>query len=350
MLDGLPGHPPSGLLLVDKPAGVTSFQLVNHVRHCLVRSDPRLKNKGRRGKGGRPPRFKCGHAGTLDPLATGLLVVLVGKGSRLSHFLLGLDKSYAATVRFGQETDSLDSDGQVVATSENIPAEPAVVEGALEDFRGEVQQIPPLISALKRDGQSLHKLVRAGKEVAPPEPRTVIFHDLQLLATRWPDPGGHHEADLLVRCSSGTYIRSLARDLATSLDTLGHLTGLRRLTVGPFSVDDALQDVMEADAPRLLAALRPLSEALPQSPRLVLDGERLRHVQQGGQPEADWLADLEFPPVEVGKSGRLFRLVAPGGRLVAVGKLDAESGDVPRLAAVIPGTEESDQSAADPTE
>lgn len=330
------GHPPSGLLLIDKPTGVSSFQVVDHVRRCFLRADPRLQNRGRRGKGGRPPRFKCGHAGTLDPLATGLLVVLVGKGSRLSHFLLGLDKSYAATVRFGEETDSLDSDGQVTETAP-VPDDPAALAEALPRFRGDIQQVPPLISALKQDGQALYKKVRAGQEVTPPQPRPVSIRRLEVLQSRWPDRGAlqpEYEADLVVECSSGTYIRSLARDLARAVGTVGHLRALRRLTVGPFRVEDALQDVLNLGSEELLAGMRPLGAALPQVPALVLDPDQRRRVRQGGQPEPDWLAALPFPPVAVGKAGPLFRLETPSGRLLAVGSLNEDG--TPRLAAVIP--------------
>ncbi len=351
----VPGTPPSGLLLIDKPAGVTSFQVVNQVRKVFVQADSSLQKKPRRGKGGRPPRFKCGHAGTLDPLATGLLLVLVGKGSRLSHFLLGLDKSYAATVRFGQETDSLDSDGLVTATAP-VPESGDALRAVLPEFVGDLQQVPPLISALKQDGQALHRRVRAGQEVAPPPPRPVRIASLELADLRWPGggeepaadarPDSHShahpdippEADLVVCCSSGTYIRSLARDVARAAGTVGHITALRRLTVGPFSVDDALTDIMSAGQEELRAALRPLSDALPQVPALVLDPRQEDLVLQGGQPLPGWLDGLESPAVAVGKAGRLFKMVGSDGCLVAVGRLetDEEGVELPRLAAVIP--------------
>ncbi len=229
-------NPDSGILLVDKPAGVTSFGVVNRVRQRLVSAFPALSPK-RTGRGGpRPPRFKCGHAGTLDPLATGLLVVLIGKGSRLSPFLMGLDKSYLATVRFGALTDTLDSEGEITATGPP-PPDAAAVEACLEGFRGEIMQVPPVFSALKQGGQSLHRKVRSGQDYTEPEARPVTIGRLELprfpLGTAEDDPD---EVDLVVGCSSGTYIRSLARDLAVAAGSAGHITALRRLEVGPFAV------------------------------------------------------------------------------------------------------------------
>ena len=227
-----------GILLVDKPAGVTSFAVVNHVRRALVDAFPELAPapRPRQSGGPKPPRFKCGHAGTLDPLATGLLMVLVGKGSRLAPFLMGLDKTYAATVRFGTGTDTLDREGQVVGTAP-VPDSPEAVTACLAGFRGDIMQIPPVISALKKDGQPLYKLVRSGQDVPEPEARPVTIHQLG-------DDGcalGRRrttircaEIDLEVGCSSGTYIRSLARDLARAAGSEGHIQELRRLEVGSF--------------------------------------------------------------------------------------------------------------------
>lgn len=340
-----PGPPPAvgsgGILLVDKPAGVTSFQVVERVRRQLLGAYPDLQpRRGPRPAGApKPPRFKCGHAGTLDPLATGLLVVLVGKGSRLSPFLMGLDKTYAATVRFGAATTTLDSEGEVTATAP-VPADVSVVVEVLPRFRGELLQVPPLISALKRDGQALYKRVRAGEEVAEPEARPVIISRLELTASRWPgqSPAGPvHEVDLLVDCGSGTYIRSLARDLALAAGSQGHITQLRRLGVGPFRVEDALPGVMDLRGPELAAALKPLAAALPAAPVLVLDAVEAGQVRQGGQPLPPWLDRLDHLPLAHGKHGRLFRMVDRAGELVALGVVDGETG-LPRSAVVIPET------------
>jgi len=330
---------PGGILLVDKPAGVTSFGVVNRVRKSLVRAFPELVPARPRGGGPRPPRFKCGHAGTLDPSATGLLLVLVGRSSRLAPFLLGLSKSYAATVRFGSATDTLDSEGEVTGTAP-LPTATALDEH-LDNFRGDILQVPPVISALKRDGRPLYERARAGEDVAEPDARPVTINRLELTATR-PDPANGDlvaEADLIVDCTSGTYIRSLARDLARSAGSEGHLVGLRRLTIGPFRVDDAVSGIMELSGEDLAQALRPASEALPHLPGLQADDQEKARILQGGQPESSWLDRLDGP-LEMGKTGELFRILDTTGRLLAVGKKDEKTGE-PRLAAVIATADEA---------
>lgn len=339
-------NPVDGIMLVDKPSGVTSFAVVNHVRRALVETIPELatrRRQGRRPKGApRPPRFKCGHAGTLDPLATGLLVLLVGKGSRLAPFLMGLDKTYLATVRFGTGTDTLDREGQVVATGP-VPSGPEEVAASLSLFKGDLMQIPPVISALKKNGQPLYKWARSGQDVPEPDPRPVTIHKLEMTGARWgvpvvdaPDESAY-EVELEVACSSGTYIRSLARDLARAVGSEGHIHSLRRLEVGPFSVSDALNDVMDHRGEDLLKAVLPLSAGLPHVLAMTLDEGEVLAVRQGHQPQVDWLDRLDGPPAAVGKSGRLFRMLDGAGELVAVGKLEAETGD-PRIAAVISNT------------
>ena len=334
-----------GILLVDKPSGMTSFAVVKHVRQVLIRAYPDLaprRGQGRRHAGGsKPPRFKCGHAGTLDPLATGLLIVLVGKGSRLASFLMGLDKTYAATIRFGGGTDTLDREGETICTAP-VPDSPEKVSACLAGFRGETMQIPPVISALKKDGQPLYKLARSGQDVPEPDARPVTIHRLEMTGSRWGIPADEsaeepvHEVDLEVACASGTYIRSLARDLARAADSEGHIHSLRRLTVGPFAVADAVSDVMEQGGESLIRALRPLSAALPQVPAMTLDEDEVASVRLGLQPRSNWLERLAEDPLAAGKSGRLFRMLDGAGDLVSIGKLDDETGE-PRIAAVIPG-------------
>jgi tRNA pseudouridine55 synthase len=333
---------PGGILLIDKPAQVTSFQVVNHVRRQLVAAYPELQPRRRGGRRGgpKPPRFKCGHAGTLDPLATGLLVVLVGKGSRLSPFLMGMDKTYAATVRFGAATDTLDSGGQVTATAA-VPEDPAVLQDVLPNLTGDIMQVPPLISALKRDGKALYKRVRAGEDVAEPEARPVTISRLQITGTRWPaevDGEKVFEADLLVSCSSGTYIRSLARDLAFAIGSEGHIRQLRRLVIGPFKVTEAVPGVMQLDGPALAQAMRPLAEALPLAPCLELNEQEAALVRQGGQPRPEWLQRLDGQPRAAGKGEALFLMLDAAGGLVAVGQLDSPGG-LPRTSVVIPAAE-----------
>lgn len=330
----------NGILLVDKPAGVTSFAVVNHVRRALVTAYPQLTARGRgikRQPGQpKPPKFKCGHAGTLDPLATGLLVVLVGKGSRLSPFLMGLDKSYGATIRFGLTTDTLDRDGQVMSQCD-VPQSVEVVLACLDRFQGPINQVPPLISALKRNGQPLYKLARSGQDVPEPEARPVTIGGIQPTGQRWGESQAEdtvYELDLDVTCSSGTYIRSLARDLAQAAGTEGIIQQLRRLTVGPFSVTDAVTGVMDLSGEALAEHMLPLAAALPDVPFLSLSDVETDQVHEGGQPDPSWLERLSGDPVPSGKHGRLFRLLDPGGDLVAVCQLDDET-NAPKLMAVI---------------
>jgi tRNA pseudouridine55 synthase len=322
-----------GILLVDKPSGVTSFDVVDSVRRRLVAADPGLAPRGGRGRGPRPPRFKCGHAGTLDPLATGLLLVLVGRGSRLSPYLLGLDKTYRATVRFGTATDTLDREGDTTATAD-LPRDEAAVVTAMTSLRGDILQAPPLISALKRDGRALHERVRAGEDVAPPEPRPVTISRFELLAVR--GDGGVAEADFEIACSSGTYVRSLARDLAEAAGSVGHVAELRRLSIGPFTVQEALPGAMDLAGAELAAAVRPLADALPHVPVLDLTAAEADFVRSGGQPDPGWRGRLPARIPDCGKAGPIFRMLDEDGMLVAVGRIDETTG-TPRTAAVMSG-------------
>ncbi len=213
---------PSGLVIVDKPAGLTSHDVVARIRRMA----------GTR---------RVGHAGTLDPMATGVLVVGVQKATRLLGHLALTEKEYAATIRLGQATDSGDADGQIVSsvTSTSTVAGRAAAEltagevtEALAAFTGEIQQVPPGISAIKVAGKRAYQLTREG---APPKlaARTVTVRELVLVAVR--PAGDLLDADVKVTCSSGTYIRAIARDVGTALGVGGHLTALRRTRVGPYT-------------------------------------------------------------------------------------------------------------------
>lgn len=202
----------SGCVVVDKPAGCTSHDVVDQVRKAL----------GTR---------KVGHAGTLDPDATGVLVLGVGLGTKLLQFVTGSDKSYEGTVRFGVETATLDAAGEVTATHD-MTVDLDQVAAATRDFVGDIEQIPPMVSAIKVDGKRLHELAREGKEIAR-EARPVTVGRFDVAPTD--DPLLY---SLSIDCSSGTYIRSLAADLGTALGGGAHLASLRRTAVGPFTLDD----------------------------------------------------------------------------------------------------------------
>jgi len=203
----------NGLLLVDKEQDWTSHDVVNFVRRRFNLS-------------------KCGHCGTLDPFATGLLVLLLGKATKLQDQLLGQDKIYAGTIHFGVETDSEDRTGKITAEADIVSITEATVAAASQTFLGPQMQTPPMVSALKVKGQPLYKLARQGKVIAR-EPRPISIHSFALTAFRLP------EVDFVVHCSKGTYIRTLAADLGRLLGCGAHLQELRRLASGDFRVEDA---------------------------------------------------------------------------------------------------------------
>jgi tRNA pseudouridine55 synthase len=216
----------SGVLVVDKPRGPTSFAAVRQVRAALAR------------RWQRPARaLKVGHGGTLDPMASGVLPLCAGEATKLAPFLLAADKEYLATVRFGVETDTLDAEGQEVARAAQASIDKldaATIEAALPALRGAITQVPPMFAALKRDGRPLYEYARAGETVER-APRPVTVHELVLLGFEAPDT-----AHLRVVCSKGTYVRVLAADLGRALGTGAHLTALRRVASGPFHLRAAL--------------------------------------------------------------------------------------------------------------
>jgi tRNA pseudouridine55 synthase len=202
-----------GLVVVDKPGGLTSHQVVARVRRLA----------GTR---------KVGHAGTLDPMATGVLVLGVDRATRLLGHLMLTEKRYDATVRLGVTTTTDDAEGEVTATASTTALDEASVRAAFATQVGEIEQVPSAVSAIKVDGKRAYQRVRDGEEVALAA-RAVTVHELEVTAVRG------DEVDISVRCSSGTYIRAIARDVGAALGVGGHLTALRRTAVGPFDVDSA---------------------------------------------------------------------------------------------------------------
>ena len=242
-----------GILIIDKPHGLTSHDVITRIRRVTkVR--------------------QVGHAGTLDPMATGVLVVCLGQATRISEYLFGHDKAYRATIRLGIETNTYDADGEIVATHE-VSIDRAAVEQALAQFIGEIQQVPPMYSAIKRDGRKLYELARHGIEIERAA-RSVIVHSIELRDYAAPD------ITLDVQCSAGTYIRSIAHDLGEALGTGGHLIELRRTASGPFTIDQAISlDELEKAAAEFQwhTYLRPIDEALSTWPLVVLaEPDRLR--------------------------------------------------------------------------
>jgi tRNA pseudouridine55 synthase len=262
------GRDLDAILLVDKPAGPTSNEVVVRLRRAL---------------GAR----KAGHCGSLDPPATGLLPICFGRATAVSAFLLDADKTYAATARFGAATTTLDATGDVVRTAGTEHLDEARVRRATERFVGDIEQIPPMVSALKKDGVRLHELARAGEEVER-EPRAVRIERFELLAFRPVGSAGVPEADFEIRCSKGTYIRTLLDDLGTALDCAAHTALLRRTGVGPWRAPLVMHDLEEVE--RLCAdggwrgadaLLLELESGLADLPVVDIDGGEKRWFVHG---------------------------------------------------------------------
>lgn len=207
----------AGVLLVDKPGGMTSHDVVARARRAL----------GTR---------KIGHAGTLDPMATGLLVLGVESATRLLTFIVGLDKTYEATIRLGATTDTDDADGEIQTTTDAAAIDPAAITASIAELTGEISQVPSRVSAIKVAGRRAYDLARAGEDVQLAARRVTVARFDVLDARR---EGGFVDLDVVVDCTSGTYIRALARDLGAALGVGGHLTALRRTRIGPFGLDGA---------------------------------------------------------------------------------------------------------------
>jgi tRNA pseudouridine55 synthase len=275
---------PNGLVLLDKPAGLTSFAALGAVKRGL-----------RTGR--------VGHAGTLDRFATGLLIALTGRLTRLVDLVGGLDKRYHAVLRLGVETDTLDPEGEIVA--EGPLPDLASLQSAAAFFRGPVEQSPPAYSALHVNGRRAHALAREGRAPELP-PRRVTIHCLEIL--RFEPP----ELELAVHCSKGTYVRSLARDLGRRAGSCAHLRSLRRVSIGPFSVEEAL--CPEEFRPE--RDLRRPAEFLPRLPGLRCLTLRPEHVEavRQGRPMQDRYVQSEP------ESDGVFGLFDDGGALIAVAR------------------------------
>ena len=229
-----------GILLVDKPSGITSHDIVDRLRR-------KLKMK------------KIGHAGTLDPLATGLMIMLIGKATKVSQFLISLDKSYEGEFILGLETDSQDADGEVVE-ERPVPADLTAeqIKKEMEGFLGDQYQTPPMFSAKKIDGVPLYKMARKGKTVER-EPRFIRISELKL--TQWDSPKG----GFFMSCSKGTYVRTVLHDLGQNLNCGAHMSSLRRTQIDQFSVDQAkpLQEIQDMTLGDIQNRLIPIREAVP---------------------------------------------------------------------------------------
>jgi tRNA pseudouridine55 synthase len=268
---------------INKPPGMTSFAAVARVRRLL-----NIK--------------KAGHAGTLDPMATGVLLVLSGKATRLSQFLMGRPKEYLATVKLGIETDTCDLEGQVVRQCDVPELDHEALLRILSEFTGQIKQRPPVFSAVKINGQEAYKKARQGQKVEMPE-RLVQIDFIELLEL------ARDEIQIKVKCSKGTYIRSLARDIGNSLNSCATLSSLGRTAVGDFRLEQAsdLDSITVNDG-------IPMDKALSFLPEAIIDDENSRKVKHGNTIVID----------EKGKEDIFYR-IKYGGELVALGKFIADN-------------------------
>lgn len=253
---------PDGLLLVDKPSGLTSFDVVARLRRLYQTR-------------------RIGHTGTLDPMATGLMVVLIGRATRLAPFITDTDKQYEATVCLGRTTNTYDAEGETVATVDDLSGVARThIESALSDFRGQIQQVPPIFSAIKIDGDRAYARARRGEDIVM-KARTVTIHTLKCVGFDRPD------ARFIIRCSKGTYIRSLAHDIGMTLGIGAHLSALRRTAVGRFQVSDALTlaAISDMTVDERQQQLRTLADAVAHLPAVRLDDDTVIVVRHGKRIE-----------------------------------------------------------------
>jgi tRNA pseudouridine55 synthase len=294
-------RPVHGVLLLDKPLGLSSNQALQKAK-WLLRAD------------------KAGHTGTLDPLATGVLPLCFGAATKFSQLHLDADKTYETTVRLGVRTSTADAEGEVLDTRPVNCTAGQVVE-VLDRFMGEIDQVPPMHSALKKDGKALYEYAREGETVER-EPRRVTVHNIELLDMQL--AGEAPQLRLRVRCSKGTYIRTLGEDIGEALGCGGHLIALRRTATGPFDVSEAttlaaLESM--ADDQRLLA-LRPVEDLLAGHERVTLDAEHAGRFLSGVRRRGDWpnrerVAVFGPSPADPTQSVLLGTAHTQGGELIA---------------------------------
>ena len=275
----------SGILVVNKGAGMTSFQVVAHLRRLMRAA-------------------KIGHGGTLDPDATGVLPILIGEATKLTPYLIDLDKEYVATIRLGIVTDTQDLSGTVLEAPAVPPVDAAVIGAALRAFVGVIRQVPPMYSALHHGGKRLYELAREGRTVAR-EAREVMIHSIALESVALPD------FTVRVRCGKGTYIRTLAADLGAALGTGAALATLVRTRVGPYAIEDAVgwPEIGEpGSATHLWDRLLPLDSALTSLAPVQLDPPRSRAFRHG-----------QAVAGAAGGDGGPVRVYDAGGALLGIG-------------------------------
>lgn len=277
----------AGILLVDKPGGITSHDVVARARRAL----------GTR---------KIGHAGTLDPMATGLLVLGVEGATRLLTYIVGLDKTYEATIRLGASTDTDDADGQIQRVTDAASLDPARIDAEIAALTGEISQVPSRVSAIKVAGRRAYDLARAGEEVEL-SARSVTVSRFEVRRRRV--DGGFTDLDVVVDCTSGTYIRALARDLGAALGVGGHLTALRRTRIGPFEVAGAAS----VDAISAAALADPAGAARAVLGTIEVTGEEARDLRHGKRIAGAATRMTRNPTAAIDPSGVMVGIVERRG-------------------------------------
>ncbi len=283
------GRQVDGILLLDKPSGATSNKVLQQVKRLYGAN-------------------KAGHTGSLDPLASGMLPICLGRATKVSSWLLDADKVYEVTAMIGQQTDTADADGKVIATAAKQSITADELEAAMAGLRGDIEQVPPMYSALKKDGRRLYELARQGQEIER-QPRCVTVHELEVINF---DP---QQPALRVRCSKGTYVRTLVEDIAASMSTLAHVAALRRTGVEPFGERPMitlaeLEEHAASGASAVDALLEPIDSALQRFPALQLSAGEAAYIGHGRAIEVD----RHHP------QGQRLRLYAPDGVLLGMGE------------------------------
>ena len=292
------GRDVTGILLLDKPMGRSSNAALQEVK--------RLFNAR-----------KAGHTGSLDPLATGLLPICFGHATKLSGYLLDADKAYQVRARLGERTDTADAEGAVIETAAVPSLNKQDIHTVLSGFMGEQEQLPPMYSALKHQGKRLYEIARAGEEVER-KPRRIQIYDLQLVSH------SNDELEMTVRCSKGTYIRTLVEDVAQALGTVAHVAELRRTQVGGFHAEHmldlpSLEQLAGHGETALDAKLLPMSEALSHWPAVELDADSSFYFQRG---QAVQVANTP--------STGLLRAHGQGGELLGIAEIDTHGRVAPK--------------------
>jgi tRNA pseudouridine55 synthase len=278
----------NGVLCVDKPTGMTSNDVLNRLKRIL-------------------PRTKMGHGGTLDPFATGVLPVFLNRATRLARYFLHADKVYEGTVRFGWATDTYDRDGQPDGPSQTPNFTPVMLLEWVTRFQGDIRQTPPIYSSLKWKGKPLYSYARRGVDAPLPE-RTVTIHQFDIL--EWREPF----MDFHIHCSSGTYIRSIGHDLGLLAGCGAHLTELRRIRSGPFSLADAVTlDSLENNPSLVTTAVVPMEDLFPEMALVACNDETARRVMNGN--------DVIVPVQPILGEGDLVKLSGADGGLLALGEV-----------------------------